>query len=206
MYNFGKSVNRVVIPEISEIMVLESVKKAYDNYIEIEDAKLMESLDFYYNQNLDMHLEQWFASESLSQVPPFIQSCVPRFAKARMMLYKDVPGRFIGGEINEKYNEATYKLDTKTREFAELSWLLGQCWMKTIFNDKKQRLEYEVMPNVREYFFYGESEPYGYSYEIENTIEDNKRFVFWSEERPGMTGMHFEFDQKGNRFSIKDNE
>mgnify|MGYP003632963520 CR=1 FL=1 len=206
MYNFGRSVNRVLIPEMSESLVLDSVKKAYDNYLDNQDDKDMESLDFYYNQNLDVHLEQWFASESLTQVPPFIQSCVPRFAKARMMLYKDNPKRFIGGEINEKYDESSYKLNSKTREFAELAWLLGQCWIKTIFNEKKKRLEYEVLPCVKEYFFYGESEPYGYSYEIENQIADNKRYVFWSEERPGMAGMHFEFDQKGNRYSIKDNE
>lgn len=206
MYNFGKSVNRIVIPEMSEKIVLDSVKEAYDGYLQEEDAKLMESLDFYYNQNLDNHLEQWFASESLSQVPPFIQSCVPRFSKARMMLYKDNPNRFIGGEINEQYNELSYKINSKTREFAELSWLLGQCWMKTIYNERRQRLEYEILPSVKEYYFYGESEPYGYSYEIENTIADNKRYVFWSEDRQGIQGMHFEFDQKGNRYAIKDNE
>lgn len=206
MYNFGKSVNRVVIPEMSERIVLDSVKEAYDGYLQEEDAKLMESLDFYYNQNLDNHLEQWFASESLSQVPPFIQSCVPRFSKARMMLYKENPNRFIGGEINEQYNELSYKINSKTREFAELSWLLGQCWMKTIYNERRQRLEYEILPSVKEYYFYGESEPYGYSYEIENAVADNKRYVFWSEDRQGIQGMHFEFDQKGNRYAIRDNE
>ena len=50
MYNFGRSVNRVVIPELSELMVLESVKKAYENYLNNQNAILMESLDFYYNQ------------------------------------------------------------------------------------------------------------------------------------------------------------
>jgi len=48
MYNFGRSVNRVVIPELSELMVLESVKKAYENYLNNQNANLMESLDFYY--------------------------------------------------------------------------------------------------------------------------------------------------------------
>ena len=58
MYNFGKSVNRVVIPELSEGVVLASVKDAYKGYLEKEDTSVMESLDFYYNQNLDIHLEQ----------------------------------------------------------------------------------------------------------------------------------------------------
>ena len=50
MFNFGKSVNRVVIPELSEQAVLHSVKEAGRNYTEQEDYNLMESLDFYYNQ------------------------------------------------------------------------------------------------------------------------------------------------------------
>ena len=205
MYNFGKSVNRVVIPEFSESVVLQSVKEAYKSYLEKTNNELMESLDFYYNQNLDIHLEQWFASDSLQQVPPFVQSCVPRFAKARMMLYKENPNRLIAGEMNEGYNDAAYKLNSKTREFAELAWLLGSCWFKTRYNERKTRLEYEVLPNVKEYYFYGESEPYGYSYEIEGNAID-KRYVFWSEDREGMAGMHFEFDQKGKRYAVQGNE
>jgi hypothetical protein len=203
MYNFGRSVNRVVIPELSEMVVLQSVINAHENYIDNEDTYTLESLDFYYNQNLDTHLEQWFASESLSQVPPYITSCVPRFAKARMMLYKEPPKRLIGGEVNDFYNDISYKLDSKTREFAELSWLLGQCWMKTRYNERKNRLEYEVLPMVQEYFHLGDSEPYGYSYEIESH-DNHKRFVFWSEERDGVQGMHFEFNQKGERFAMSE--
>jgi hypothetical protein len=205
MYNFGKSVNRIVIPELSEKVILDSVKDAYKSYLEKEDTQLMESLDFYYNQNLDVHLEQWFASDSLQQVPPFVQSCVPRFAKARMMLYKENPDRMIAGEINEDYKDVAYKLNTKTKEFAELTWLLGCCWFKSRYDERKERLEYEVLPNVKEYYFYGESEPYGYSYEIEGNATD-KRYVFWSENREGVAGMHFEFDDKGKRYALEGNE
>ena len=205
MYNFGKSVNKVVIPEMSERVILDSVKDAYKGYLEKQDNQLMESLDFYYNQNLDVHLEQWFASDSLQQVPPFVQSCVPRFAKARMMLYKENPNRMIAGEVNEDYKDVAYKLNSRTKEFAELAWLLGCCWFKSRFNERKNRLEYEVLPNVKEYYFYGESEPYGYSYEIEGEATD-KRYVFWSEDRDGVAGMHFEFDEKGKRYAMQGNE
>ena len=205
MYNFGKSVNKVVIPEMSERVILDSVKDAYKGYLEKQDNQLMESLDFYYNQNLDVHLEQWFASDSLQQVPPFVQSCVPRFAKARMMLYKENPDRTIAGEINGDYGDVAYKLNSRTKEFAELAWLLGCCWFKSRFNERKNRLEYEVLPNVKEYYFYGESEPYGYSYEIEGEATD-KRYVFWSEDRDGVAGMHFEFDEKGKRYAMQGNE
>jgi hypothetical protein len=32
-----------------------------------------------------------------------------------------------------------------------------------------------------------------------------KKFVFWSEDRDGVEGMHFEYDEKGNRYPVKDN-
>ena len=86
-----------------------------------------------------------------------------------------------------------------------MAWLLGCCWFKSRFNERKERLEYEVLPNVKEYYFYGESEPYGYSYEIEGNSDD-KRYVFWSEDRDGMAGMHFEFDEKGKRYAVQGNE
>ena len=206
MYNFGRSVNRVVIPELSEQVVLKSVRDAYNQYVERGNTQLMEALDFYYNQNMDKHIEPWFASESLSQVPPFAQSCVPRFAKARMMLYKDPPKRLISGDVNDDYKEATKKLDGQTREFAELSWLLGCCWMKSYYNERRERLEFEVLPNVKEYYFYGEWEPYGYSYELEHHDSAEARYVFWSEDRDGMPGMNFEFDRKGKRYAVMGNE
>ena len=206
MLNFGKSVNRVVIPELSESAVLDSVRGAKYNHKLQQEYNLLESLDFYYNQNLDTHIEPWFASASLSQVPPFITSCVPRFAKARMMIYKETPNRIIAGETNQDYNNIAYKLNSKTKEFAELAWLLGRCYFKTIFNERKQRLEYEILPQVKEYYFHGETEPYGYSYEVENYDSTDKRFVFWSEERDGVDGMHFEFNTNGERFQVGNNE
>ena len=205
MLNFGKSVNKILIPDLSEQTVLQSVIKAGQNYLAQQDYNMMESLDFYYNQNLDKHIEQWFASESLSQVPPFIGSCVPRFAKARMMIYKETAKRMIAGEVNDDYNDLTYRLNTKTKELSELAWLLGCCYMKSMYNERRNRIEYELLPNVQEYYMYGDTEPFGYSYEIESTDSSKKRFVFWSEDREGTQGMHFEYDEKGRRYSVKDN-
>jgi len=205
MFNFGKSVNKILIPDLSEQAVLRSVIDAGENYLAQQDYNMMESLDFYYNQNLDKHVEPWFASESLSQVPPFIGSCVPRFAKARMMIYKETAKRMIAGQVNDDYTDITYRLNTKTRELSELAWLLGCCYLKSRYNEKRNRLEYEILPNVQEYYVNGETEPFAYSYEIESMDATKKRFVFWSEDREGVQGMHFEYDEKGNRYAVKDN-
>ena len=205
MFNFGKSVNKILIPDLSEQAVLKSVVDAGQNYLAQQNYDMMESLDFYYNQNLDKHIEQWFASESLSQVPPFLGTCVPRFAKARMMIYRDSAKRLLGGEVNDDYNKLAYRLNSKVRELSELAWLLGCCHFKSHYNERKNRLEYEILPNVQEYYVTGETEPFAYSYEIESVDPTRKRFVFWSEERDGVEGMHFEYDEKGSRYTIGNN-
>ena len=206
MYNFGRTVNQVVIPELSEQIILQTVAKAEQEFKEKEMAERMTAMDFYYNINMDKHIEQYFSSESLQQIPTFPQKVVPRFSRARMMLYKNPPKRIIGGEENDDYKELAYMLDSQTKCFSELAWLLGSCHFKSKFNERKQRLEYEILPFVKEYYLSGESEPYGYSYEIDKGNNKDRQYVFWSEARDGMPGMHFRFNQKGNRFAVAGNE
>ena len=112
MYNFGKSVNTIVIPDLSESIILDTVKKIEQEYTYKKNDQLYESLDFYYQNNLDEYIEEWFATDSLQQVPPFPQAVVSRFARARMMLYKSDPERLIANEINQDYNDITYRLNT----------------------------------------------------------------------------------------------
>ena len=206
MYNFGRTVNQVVIPELSEQIILKTVAKAELEFKEKEMAERKTAMDFYFNINMDKHIEQYFSSESLQQIPTFPSKVVPRFARARMMLYKTPPKRIIGGEVNDEYNDIAYMLDSTTKQFSELAWLLGGCHFKSKYNERRQRLEYEILPFVKEYYLYGDSEPYGYSYEIDKGNNKNRQFVFWSEDRDGMQGMHFRFDQKGKRYAVKGNE
>ena len=206
MINFGRTVNQVVIPEQSEQIILQTVAKAEQEFNEKAQAERMTALDFYFNINMDKHIEQYFSSESLQQIPTYPQKVVPRFSRARMMLYKNAPKRIIGGEESDDYKDIAYMLDSQTKCFSELAWLLGSCHFKTKFNERKQRLEYEILPFVKEYYLSGESEPYGYSYEIDKGNNKDRQFVFWSEDRDGVQGMHFKFNQKGNRFAIAGNE
>jgi len=206
MINFGRTVNQVVIPEQSEQIILQTVAKAEQAFNEKQQAERMTALDFYFNVNMDKHIEQYFSSESLQQIPTYPQKVVPRFSRARMMLYKNAPKRIIGGEENSDYKDIAYMLDSQTKQFSELAWLLGSCHLKTKFNERKQRLEYEILPFVKEYYLSGESEPYGYSYEIDKGNNKDRQYVFWSEDREGMQGMHFKFNQKGKRYAIRGNE
>ena len=196
-----KSVNTVVIPEYSEQLVLESIRRARENLQSKENAKKATALDFYYNRNLDTHLEQWFPGESLSQVPMFPMRLVPRFARARMLLLKNEIKRFIGGEDSQDYRDMTYHLNSRMREFGEIAWLLGGCHLRSKWNDRRQRVEYDILPFVKEYFVQGESEPFAYTYEVEK-IGHKRQFVFWSESRDGEKGLHFLYDQAGKAINI----
>ena len=109
MINFGKSVNTIVFPEYSESEVIKSLVRSAQDYKENEKTKRRTALDFYLYQNTDEHVQQWFESESLQQVPVYPQAVVQRFARARMMLYKSPAKRYIGGEINDDYN-LTWKI------------------------------------------------------------------------------------------------
>tara|TARA_R100000995_G_scaffold81242_1_gene53871 strand:- start:368 stop:1732 length:1365 start_codon:yes stop_codon:yes gene_type:complete len=205
MYNIGKSVNSVVIPDLVESTILESIIKAQENDESELEAQKKTAIEFYFNDNLDAHIEAWFSGDSLGQVPTFPQRIVPRFAKSRMMLYKKPPSRLINGEEDEIYKQLTYKINTSTRTFAELAWLLGCCHMKSCVDEHRKRIYYEILPNVKEYYIQGETEPFAYSWEIDKDIS-KKYYVFWSEPRDGLPGMHFQFDQDGKRTPVYGNE
>ena len=198
MRYFGKSVNNVVIPEYSHDLVMRSIRDAQDVFESNQAAEKNTSLDFYYNRNLDKHIEQWFPGDTLKQIPAFPMRMVPRFARARMLLYKQPPKRFIDSEESDDYKGYTHHLNSKTREFAEVSWLLGSSALRSKWNEKHQWLDYDIIPIYKKYFIQGESDCFAISYEIDKDISLRRQFVFWSEARDGKDGMHFIFDQSGN--------
>ena len=200
--------DKIMLPNLGKEAVMTSVKNAEDQMARKEVAEKETALDFYYNRNLDTHLKQWFGGSTLDQIPPFGMRIVPRFAKSRMMLFKKSPVRLINGseETSEDYLALTHHLDSKIREFSEVAWLLGKCHMRTKYNEKKQRLEYDILPHVKEYYLNnGESDPYGVSYEIAKDSRGNRQFVFWSEARDGEEGMHFIFTMNGKILPVGDN-
>ena len=204
---FGQSSNIVTIPEYGADAVIKALIDSIDIAVSKRNSELNTALDFYYNRELDRHIEQWFPGETLKQIPVFPQRLVPRFARARMMLYKMPPKRLIGGEINEEYKEIAFHLDSKTREFAEVCWLLGTGWMRSKWNEKKQRIDYNILgADVKEYYLEGDADPYGISYELDRTFPNyDRQFIFWSETRDGEQGMHFGFNQSGQKFPIPGN-
>ena len=201
-YNYH---DKVMLPSLGRDVVMQSVQRAENDLKKDEIAEKDTALDFYYNKKLDTHLAQWFPGSSLEQVPPFGMRIVPRFAKARMMLFKSPCERFINGEPADEYIDLAYHLDSKSREFAEIAWLIGKCHFRSKYSDRHERIEYDIVTNAKEYYLYGESSPYGISYEVGKDLKGDRKFVFWSESRNGEPGLHFSFDTVGRVNPIGDN-
>ena len=195
--------DKIMLPDLGKEAVLRSVKDAEYSALDNTIAEKNTSLDFYYNRNLDEHIQQYFSTESLSQIPPVLMSLVKRFAKSRLMLLKEPAERFINGEFNDYYTEKTHNLDSKVREFGELAWLLGSCHLQSMYNPKTQRIEYKIHPIVKEYVYDGEV--YGVSYEIHRDSNGDRQFAFWSKPLDGEQGMHFRFNVNGKMMPVGNN-
>ena len=195
--------DKIMLPDLGKEAVLRSVKDAEYSALDNTIAEKNTSLDFYYNRNLDEHIQQYFSTESLSQIPPVLMSLVKRFAKSRLMLLKEPAERFINGEFNDYYTEKTHNLDSKVREFGELAWLLGSCHLQSMYNPKTQRIEYKIHPIVKEYVYDGEV--YGVSYEIHRDFNGDRQFAFWSKPLDGEQGMHFRFNVNGKMIPVGNN-
>ncbi len=195
--------DKIMLPDLGKEAVLRSVKDAEYSALDNTIAEKNTSLDFYYNRNLDEHIQQYFSTESLSQIPPVLMSLVKRFAKSRLMLLKQPAERFINGEFNDYYTEKTHNLDSKVREFGELAWLLGSCHLQSMYNPKTQRIEYKIHPIVKEYVYDGEV--YGVSYEIHRDFNGDRQFAFWSKPLDGEQGMHFRFNVNGKMMPVGNN-
>ena len=196
------TVNDIVLPDLSEKVVLESVRAAQKGFEEKENAERDTALDFYYHRNVDQHIEQWFSPSTLEQVPVFPQKIVPRFSRARNMLYKNAPKRMINGEQANDYLAMTHHLDSVTREFNETAWLTGSMAFRSKFG--RDKVEYDIIPNYKRYYLDGESHPFGVSYEVGRDHRNNRIFVFWSEAREGVPGIHMKFDQAGRVIQVNE--
>ena len=176
-----KYYDMVTIPDLGSKAVFESIKNAEDKVLKEEFKRRQMGLDFYYNRDIEDYVKDYFPGTSLSQIPPLpLGKIVSRFSRARMMLYKAPAKRFVGGEIAEEYLSYTHHLNSSSSIASELAWLLGTIHIKSVWNERKQKIENHILPNVREYYYEGEMEPYGYSYERGKNAKGDREFVLLS--------------------------
>ena len=61
--------DKITIPDLGNMAVMDSVRRAEHDLLKDEYAKKQVALDFYYNRNMDKHIEPHFPGTSLSQIP-----------------------------------------------------------------------------------------------------------------------------------------
>ena len=197
----------VTIPDLSRDTILGSLGEAL-NVIENRRAKDREYLlDYYEGINMDYYVKRFFGSESLSQVPIFTQNMTRRVCKIRSMTYKRPPKM----SVDKKYLDFidTSDLNSSRRQLEQLTFLLGTMAFRSRWDERKQKIQYDLIPFFEPIFLPGEREPVGVMFAIENhgsSRLEKPWHAIWTEERDGVPGMHFLIDQNGNRQSVNSSD
>ena len=197
----------VTIPDLSRDTILGSLGEAL-NVIENRRAKDREYLlDYYEGMNMDFYVKRFFGSESLSQVPIFTQNMTRRVCKIRSMTYKRPPKM----SVDKKYLDFIdmSDLNSSRRQLEQLTFLLGTMAFRSRWDERKQKISYDLIPFFEPIFLPGEREPVGIMFAIENhgsSRLEKPWHAIWTEERDGVPGMHFLIDQNGNRQSVNSSD
>ena len=197
----------VTIPDLSRDTILGSLGESL-NVIENRRAKDREYLlDYYEGMNMDFYVKRFFGSESLSQVPIFTQNMTRRVCKIRSMTYKRPPKM----SVDKKYLDFIdmSDLNSSRRQLEQLTFLLGTMAFRSRWDERKQKISYDLIPFFEPIFLPGERSPVGVMFAIENhgsSRLEKPWHAIWTEERDGVPGMHFLIDQNGNRQSVNSSD
>lgn len=197
----------MIIKDLSEQIIIDSLAE-HLNHIETARAKEREYLlDFYEGINVGDYVSEYFGSESLQQVPMFTQNLTRRVCKARSQAYRK-PVRM---GVDPRYKEIVnvQDLNTKRRQLEQTTFLLGTMGFRSLWNERTEKVEYELLPFMEPLFLPGEKEPFGVIYAIENNgmakLKDQE-FVVWTEDRPGLPARHFGVDVHGDKISFNEGD
>jgi len=197
----------VIIQDLSEQLIIDSLSDYLSN-IETQRTREREYLlDFYEGINIENYVGEYFASESLQQVPMFTQNLTRRVCKARGQSYKRPPRM----KVDERYQDFAdlQDLNSKRRQLEQTTFLLGTMGFRSLWNPRSNRVEYELLPFLEPLFLPGEKEPFGCIYAIENegmSKLTKQEFIVWTADREGMPGKHFGIDTNGDKFSFNEGD
>ena len=197
----------MIIQDLSEQIIIDSLSD-YLNRIETQRTKEREYLlDFYEGINMEEYVGEYFGSESLQQVPLFSQNLTKRVCKARAQSYRRPPRM----NVDSRYVDLAdmQDLNTKRRQLEQLTFLLGTMAFRSVWNPRKNMVEYELLPFFEPLFLPGEKKPFGVVYALENEGMcrlSSQEFVVWTEERDGMPGRHFGINADGEKVSFNEGD
>jgi len=197
----------MIIQDLSEQLIIDSLSD-YLNNIETKRTREREYLlDFYEGFNMENYVGEYFGSESLQQVPMFAQNLTRRVCKARGQAYKRPPRM----KVDDRYKDFAdiQDLNAKRRQLEQTTFLLGTMGFRSLWNSRRNRVEFELLPFVEPLFLPGEKEPFGCIYAIENeglAKLTKQEFIVWTADRDGVPGRHFGIDTNGDKFSFNEGD
>ena len=114
---------------------------------ELEERERL--LDYFEGLNLEQDIQQYFDSDSLSQIPPMYINLVRQIISRRTLVYQQAPIRY-----NDKYNEVLGNFDSVMKQFEQITDLLGTEALYTHWDDNNKGLKYRPIHFFTPFFFF----------------------------------------------------
>tara|TARA_R100000329_G_scaffold150476_1_gene143508 strand:+ start:445 stop:1776 length:1332 start_codon:yes stop_codon:yes gene_type:complete len=165
---------------------------------ELEERERL--LDYFEGLNLEQDIQQYFDSDSLSQIPPMYINLVRQIISRRTLVYQQAPIRY-----NDKYNEVLGNFDSVMKQFEQLTYLLGTEALYTHWDDNNKVLKYRPIHFFTPFFRPNEDEPFAIMYQAESHLQarsEDAQYMFWSKDTDDMEGKHFMISSRGKITSI----
>ena len=177
-------------------LLMDTIQEGYDNQMKERERQL----DYFEGINLEQDIQQFFDSDSLSQIPPMYINLVRQIISRRALVYQQAPVRF-----NDNYNEVLGDLDSFMKQFEQLTYLLGTEALYTHWDDNEKKLKYRPIHFFVPFFRPNEDEPFAIMYQAESQLQartEDAQYMFWSKDTEDMEGKHFMISSRGKITSI----
>ena len=177
-------------------LLMDTIQEGYDNQMKERERQL----DYFEGINLEQDIQQFFDSDSLSQIPPMYINLVRNIISRRALVYQQAPVRF-----NDNYNEVIGDLDSFMKQFEQLTYLLGTEALYTHWDDNEKKLKYRPIHFFVPFFRPNEDEPFAIMYQAESQLQartEDAQYMFWSKDTEDMEGKHFMISSRGKITSI----
>lgn len=186
---------------MSRASILGAISRQLNDVESRRTRERYNMLNYYEGMTSEMEadIKKYFDSDSLRQTPIMTESLTQKLINARAICFKQAPER----KVDERYNEFVSDLDSAMLRFERLCYLLGTVAMKSVWNDKEQKIEYVPLIEFYPVFEQFSEEPVGVFYPLYNHSNRMDRrdqlFAYWSDTE------HFLVNGKGNVVVNEDN-
>ena len=191
----------MIAENMSEFAVLKSLKAHFAGIEQKRFKERYRMLNYYegLESELQVDISKHFDSDSLQQVPAFLENVTAKLVNSRAIVYKQAPQR----HTDDKYLEGVKSLDSMMLQVERMTYLLGSMAMLSKWNEEEQKVEYDVLTEFYPVWVPHISEPVGVCYPLYSqgqTRSSEMTYVYWSPEQ------HFKITQGGDIISVEEND